>query len=72
MTDWGLIEENLRLLSDPKVLSNLEAAWQAGDLQQKTRPMLVQDRSKSPTLWMLNQTSMQRKASQTSFTRVKR
>ena len=23
MTDWGLIEENLRLLSDPKVLLNL-------------------------------------------------
>jgi len=35
LTDLGLIDENLRLLSDPKVLSNLEAAWQAGDLQEK-------------------------------------
>ena len=23
MTDWGLIEENLRLLSNPRVLANL-------------------------------------------------
>ena len=35
MTDWGLIEENLRLLSDPKVLSNL--ARLLNSKQQETR-----------------------------------